>query len=156
MKLLKLIALDEADLKVLSAQLQDAVLRTEEMVFVRQESRFVVLLNRFDWLNAHARGGSDNSGYERWRCALRFEKVRHAQFKNLRLESGREVLELLAIDFEPQEPPSGYITLIFAGGGAVRMEVDCIEAELRDLGPSWKTPNKPEHFEDQDKKKATS
>ena len=57
----------------------------------------------------------------------------------------RAVLSLLAIRFEPGEAPAGHITLVLAGGGAIRLAVECIEAELRDLGPSWRTVNKPEH-----------
>lgn len=156
MKLLKLIALDEDDLNVLSAQLQDAIIRAEDMAFIPQEERFAVLANRFDWLSADEKREANGGGYERRRCALRFEKVRQAQFKNLLLQTRKETLELLAIEFEPSEAPSGFIQLIFSGGGAVRLSVDCIEAELRDLGPIWKTPRKPNHPEDGPQDKATS
>jgi hypothetical protein len=27
----------------------------------------------------------------------------------------------------------------------IQLEVECLEAELRDLGPAWSTRNKPEH-----------
>jgi hypothetical protein len=50
--------------------------------------------------------------------------------------------------FEPAEEPSGVLTLLFAGGGAIRLEVECIEAELRDLGAAWRTRLKPEHASD--------
>jgi hypothetical protein len=60
-----------------------------------------------------------------------------------------EVLSLLALGFEPlkADAPDGHITLIFAGGAAVRLEVECIEVELRDLGPGWRTDSMPEHPE---------
>ena len=145
MKLLKLIALDDDDLKVISAQLQDAILKREDMAYLPQERRFALVLNRFDWLSATAERGANGSGYERRQSALRFEKVEKAQFRNLSPGPSSEVLELLAVDFEVDETPGGYVTMIFAGGGAVRLQVDCIEAELRDLGPSWKTPRKPQH-----------
>jgi hypothetical protein len=58
------------------------------------------------------------------------------------------VLELLAITFEPGEEPSGAVTLHFSGGGAIRLEVECIEAELRDLGAQWRTRLKPQHASD--------
>jgi hypothetical protein len=156
MTLLKLIALDEDDLNVVSAQLQDALLRIDDMAFMPKERRFAVLLNRFDWLNAEMEHASNGSGYERRQCILRFEKVGQAQFKNISLSDGKRVLELLAIHFYAREAPGGYVTLIFAGGGAVRLEVDCIEAELRDLGPSWKTPRKPQHPDDEAQKKSVS
>lgn len=157
MKLLKLIALDEDDLKVVSAQLQDAIVRAKDMAFIPHEERFAILAKRFDWLGADDTNGSSSDGYERRECALRFEKVRQAQFKNLSLRDRSETLELLAIEFENGDAaPSGYIRLIFAGGGAVRLQVDCIEAELRDLGPKWKTPHKPQHPDHDARKKAAS
>lgn len=145
MDLLKLIAMDDEDLNVLSVQLQDAVLRIEDMAFLPPERRFAAILNRFDWLSASADGQTAEPPYERRRCALRFERVIGAQFQNLTLGDKSSTLELLAINFEAAELPGGYVTLFFAGGGAIRLNVECIEAELRDLGPVWKTPNKPEH-----------
>ena len=55
---------------------------------------------------------------------------------------------MLALTFETAEEPSGAITLHFAGGGAVRLEVECIEAELRDLGAAWRARSKPVHASD--------
>jgi hypothetical protein len=154
MDLLKLIALDEEDLKVVSAHLQDAVLRVADMAFLPRERRFAVLLNRFDWLSAETKAAQE--GFRRQRCGLRFEKVLNAQIKNISLQRRSDALELLAIDFEEHNPPGGYITLTFAGGGAVRLEVDCIEAELRDLGLVWKTGKKPIHPDDQSETKTAS
>lgn len=145
MELLKLIALDDEDLNVLSVQLQDAVLRIEDMVFLPRERRFAAILNRFDWLSATGDGQAPEAGYERRRCALRFERVTGAQFQNLALDDKSAALELLAVNFEPDDLPGGAITLIFCGGGAIRLHVEFIEAELRDLGPAWKTHAKPEH-----------
>ncbi len=146
MDLLKLIALDEEDLKVLSAHVQDAVLLTKDMVYQPKERRFVMMLSRFNWAEAEdvAKGG----GFERRQAALRFEWVDQAQFKDLALDRVGDAHELLAVDFEPGKAPGGTLTLIFAGCGGVRLPVDCIEAELRDLGPSWKTRMKPKHPDD--------
>lgn len=146
MKLLRLIAFDEDDLKVFSAHLQDALLRIDEMAFLPQERRFAALLKRFDWLGADAKQPAPGQFFERRQAALRFERVLGAQYRNLPLDNkSDEVRELLAIDFELSEPPGGHVSLIFAGGGAIRLQVECIEAELRDLGPVWRTRRKPDH-----------
>ncbi len=139
---LKLIALDQDDLKILSAHLQDAVLHMAEMAYVPSEQRFAAILNRFDWLAAVDGDGGD---LRRCRCALRFDRVKRAQVQNIRPGEASAFAELLAVTYEDAEPPSGYITLHFAGGGAVRLEVECIEGELRDLGVAWKTAIKPQH-----------
>ncbi|MDZ4791944.1 MAG: DUF2948 family protein [Hyphomicrobiales bacterium] len=141
---LKLIALDEDDLKVLSAHVQDAVGREADMAYIPTEQRFAVIVNRFDWSGVQK---PDNGGaYERRRSAVRFDKVRKVQVQNV--NPGERVMALLAIYFEPSEPPSGFLTLIFAGDAAIRLDVECIEVELRDLGAAWSTKNLPQHPDD--------
>jgi hypothetical protein len=55
------------------------------------------------------------------------------------------VLNLLAVEFAEGDAPSGIVTLTFSGGAAMRLEVECLEAELADLGPSWTTTACPAH-----------
>ena len=55
------------------------------------------------------------------------------------------MLELLSITFEPSDAQSGTILLTFAGGGTLKLDVECIEAQMSDMGLMWETPNKPEH-----------
>jgi hypothetical protein len=145
MKSLKLIALDPEDLKVLSCHLQDAVIRVGDMAYLKDEMRFAAIANRFDWEQA---AQIDDATYRRRRSGLRFERVRAAKVYGIDLKQKGTVLELLAMTFEPAEEPSGVLTLLFAGGGAIRLEVECIEAELRDLGAAWRTRLKPEHASD--------
>ena len=151
MEQLRLVALDLEDLDVLSANLQDAVLKVGDMTYLAREKRFVALLNRFDWqaaLKAEA-DGKWFPKYRRCQTALRFERVLAAKCSRLDLKAKDQVLELLAIQFAPRDgegkDPEGEIELIFAGGPAIRLHVECIEAELRDLGPSWPTANCPHH-----------
>ena len=59
------------------------------------------------------------------------------------------LLSLLAVSFEPKEAPSGHVTLYFSGDASIQLEVECIEAELRDLGPQWRTRSKPQHPSDE-------
>jgi hypothetical protein len=145
MKHLKLIALDPEDLKVLSSHLQDAVVRVGDMAYLKAEMRFAAIANRFDWEQA---ARVDDATYRRRRSGLRFERVRSAKLQGIDLAQKDAVLELLAVTFEPGEEPSGVLTLLFSGGGAIRLEVECIEAELRDLGAAWRTRLKPEHASD--------
>jgi hypothetical protein len=142
---LKLIALDPEDLRVISCHLQDAVLRVGDMAYLKGEKRFAAIANRFDWEQA---AKENDATYRRRRCAVRFERVMGAQVHGLDLKQKDTVLELLALGFEPAEEPSGTVTLLFAGGAAIRLRVECVEAELRDLGAAWRTHRKPEHAVD--------
>jgi hypothetical protein len=110
---LKLLALDEEDLAVLSAHVQDAVLKVADLVYLPKERRFAVGMNRFIWENAD--GGRRN--YERRRTALTFDRVKAVQATHIRRDRPEAVLELLAISFEPVDAPGGLVTLYFAGGG---------------------------------------
>ena len=147
MSQLKLIALDQKDLQIISAHLQDAIVRVDEMAYLPNESRFAAIVRRFDWTSG------DNGVYERRQSALRFEKVSNAQYKDIPLKGGEDAaLELLAINYEVMDDVGGHVTMVFAGGGAIRLAADYIEAELRDLGPVWKTRTKPDHPEDKPEK----
>ncbi|HWE21441.1 MAG TPA: DUF2948 family protein [Hyphomicrobiaceae bacterium] len=145
---LKLLALDAEDLAIISAHLQDAVMKVGDLAFLPREKRFAAVANRFDWADAIAHDAARDRHYARRRTALRFERVLGAQVHGLDLKNKGAVTSLLAIGFEPGDPPAGYVTLQFADGGAIRLDVECIEAELRDLGPVWQAKSKPKHPDD--------
>lgn len=142
MEPLKLIALDEEDLAVVSSHLQDAVLRVADMVFLPTQKRFAAVLNRFDWEGAVEGGGKT---YKRRRTALRFDRVLGAKVKNVKQTAGDRVLSLLAVSFEQGDSPGGSVVLTFSGDASILLQVECIEAELKDLGPAWRTRSKPQH-----------
>jgi hypothetical protein len=152
---LKLIALDAEDLGILSAHLQDAVVRIGEMTYLPKERRFVAIANRFDWAKAaevKQKAGAQEQ-FERRRTAIRFERVNGAKLQNIDLNDKRAALALLAMTFEPAgspEAPEGDVTLTFSGGAAIRLNVECVEVELKDLGAAWATSHSPEHPDDAD------
>lgn len=148
MQLLKLLALDEDDLQIMSAHLQDAVLRVGDIAYVPSEKRFAMIVNRFDWEGANDGKSGRKKNFQRRRSAMRFDRVLGAQLQGIDLKAKSAVLELLAIQFEETKKPEGHVMLHFAGGGAIRLHVECIEAEMKDMGPVWKTKLKPEHEDD--------
>jgi hypothetical protein len=128
---LKLVALDDEDIAIVSAHVQDAVLKAADIRWRPSEHRVVLGLDRFDWTAAHC--GSPE--FRRCRSALRFERVLSCKCRNL--DAGNGELSLLAVAFEQTDPPGGAVRLTFAGGGELRLEVECLEIELADLGPAW-------------------
>jgi len=125
---LKLIALDREGLGVISAHVQDTCLRRADMRWLPGQKRFVVSGMRYDW------AGAEQGRAERVGAALRFDRV--LKVSHLGLDEGDEgrVLNLLAVTFEKTDPPAGMIILAFADGALVRLEVECVEVELRDMG----------------------
>ena len=144
MELLKLAARDEEDLRIISAHMQDALVRVGDMTFLREKGCFALLANRFEWLS-HLRGEHDAPMQAR--TGLHFEHVRRVRSRNIRQDARDGVLELLAIAFHPaeEEEEAGFIDLIFAGDGIIRLEVECIQAWMEDLGECWQADCLPCH-----------
>ena len=138
---LKFVVLDEEDLEVVSTHLQDAVVKVSDVLWRPREKRLVVALNRFDWEGAQ----TANPEYRRRRSVLRFERVLSCKCREVNPAGKDAVLNLLAVEFSEIEAPSGVVTLTFSGGAALRLEVECLEGELADLGPSWTTTACPAH-----------
>jgi Protein of unknown function (DUF2948) len=144
MELLKLVALDRDDLDVVSTHLQDATVSVGDVYWRASEKRVVIGLARFDWESAQG----DNPEFRRRRTALRFDRVSSIKCRNVDCKDKTAVLNLLAVEFEESHPPGGTVTLIFSGGAAVRLEVECLECELVDLGPVWAATCCPAHTVD--------
>lgn len=142
---LRLMALDAEDLAVLSAHVQDAVLKVGDMAWLKAEKRFVIGMNRFVW-EIVADGLRRRRDYQRRRAALHFERVEAVRQTGIEQNAPDAVLELLAVRFEPGATPSGEILLDFAGGAGISLAVEVLEAQLSDLGPAWSTPHAPRHI----------
>lgn len=146
---LRLTALDAEDLQVVSAQMQDATMLVGDITYLPKQKMLALVANRFCWESAASSdGGGEGKGhFRRCRCGLQINRVFSVKYAQVRRDNPEGVLSLLAIQFYPDEdPPGGVVELTFSGGGALRAEVECIEAALDDLGVSWETPRKPAHL----------
>ncbi|HEY1361782.1 MAG TPA: DUF2948 family protein [Xanthobacteraceae bacterium] len=144
MEPVKFVALDRDDLEVVSTHLQDALVKVSDVIWRPHEKRLVVAVSRFDWPSAE---GPDPE-LRRCRAALRFERVRSCKCRSVNPAGKEAVLNLLAVEFSESDPPGGVVTLTFSGGAALRLEVECLEAELADIGPSWPAEARPVHTVD--------
>lgn len=142
MDALKLVALDEEDLQIVSAHTQDAVMKVADLEYFARDKRFVVAMNRFAWEES---GGFFRKRNERRRSVLHFESVRGVKTTGIARDEPEEVLSLLAISFREGEAPAGEIELIFSGGGVIRLDVEYIEARMADLGAAWQASSRPVH-----------
>ena len=140
MSALKLLALDAEDLDIVSAQVQDAVLKVGDIHWRADEKRLVIALNRFAWETANGA-----RRFERRRAALHLARVTGVKALHLSPDRPDAVLELLALRFVETEAPSGAVELVFAGGATLRAEVECLEVGLTDLGAAWATAHCPSH-----------
>jgi len=151
MEELKLVALDDDDVEVISAHVQDALVKVADVLWQPREHRFLMVLNRFDWMTAADGKGAGAAGvkspdYRRCRTALRFERVNACKCRGLDPSNKDALLNLLAVEFIENDSPSGTVTLTFSGGGVIRLDVECLEAELADLGEIYAAAVCPDHF----------
>jgi len=137
---LRLTAADAEDLQMLSARVQDAAGKLKDFVWLPKQRRFVAVLNRFRWEDSKGPG-------TRVRAALRFDGVSKVQSSHVKRGAPDAVVSLLTIRFIPEGAgdPAGVIELVLAGGGAFRLEVECIDAELADLTGPWAARARPDH-----------
>jgi hypothetical protein len=125
---LKLMALDADDLAVISAHVQDARVKTADIIWRQGEKRLVIGMSRLDWEQTL----TGETSPCRLIAALRFDRVLSCKSRNI--DGRADALELLGIEFHPGEPPGGSAVLLFSQGGALRLDVECLECELTDLG----------------------
>ena len=140
---LKLAATDAEDLEVLSARLQDAAGKLKDFVWLPKQRRFAAVVNRLKW---------EEGGKTRVRAGLHFNGVLKAQSSKVKLGAGEAVVSVLAVTFAPngakeneEGDPGGVIEIVLAGGGAIRLTVECIDAELADLTGPWAAIGTPDH-----------
>jgi hypothetical protein len=135
---LRLAAGDAEDLQILSARLQDAVLKLKDVSWQPKKRRFAAVVNRLKW---------EDGGKTRVRAGLHFDSVLKVQSHKVKLGAEEAVIDLLAATFTPSggEDPGGVVELVLAGGGAIRLTVECVEAELADLTQPWAARGTPDH-----------
>ena len=134
---------DAEDLAAVSLHVQDAILRVGDMHRLARQRRFALLLNRFRWEKAGSRFSLRPQ--ERIRAGLHFDFVTTIRVHGIAQDRKTEFLVLLAAHFTPKDDPAGTIRLDFAGGGAVALEVECIDGALVDIGAPWRSANRPRH-----------
>ena len=150
MTALRLRAVDTIDLSVIAAHLQDAVAQVGDMAFKPKERRFAIMFNRFMWedvqdeLGAGAKADKD-APYRRVRSVLHFDGVMKVQSQGLRLDRKEAVAEILTLAFEPKDDVAGTFIITFAGGGAIKLEVEALDAWLSDVSQPWSTKSRPDH-----------
>ena len=136
---LRLLAEDADDLQIISVALQDAILRPVDIVWEKGGRTLTIAFSRFCW----------ECGGTRVMCAMQFGDV--LAVKSRRLSRNPDAsLELLALDFIPTETPGGKVILMFAGGGDLRVDVECLDAVVTDISERWPARVAPTHLDGPD------
>ena len=139
---LKLIAKTEEDLKVLSAHLQDSIVKTSDIAMLEKNRIFLMQLNRFMWEDVERGVFRKN---KRIRTILKFENVIKATSKNVNQKKNDRFLDFLAIETIKMPDKNYEMNLIFSGDTVIKVVVEAIELTLDDQGLPWESKNRPKH-----------
>jgi hypothetical protein len=136
----------QADLSVMAALVQDAVLPITEIVWEAKARRLALLINRFRWEDK-AQAEAEGRPYERVRALLVVSDVTHVASQGIDRGDQDVVLSLLDIAFEPAQDGAGRVVFTLAGDGAIAADVECLDVDLRDVERPYRAPsgNAPRH-----------
>jgi hypothetical protein len=158
---LKIIARDAEDLAVVSACRQDALIPLNEMRYLPQERRFIMVANRFRWERAAqaspgaASGTAANSApvkdatfdsdedfgdLQRVNAGICIDRVLSVRSKDIDRSKPDDFLSLLSITLD-----NNTLSMLFAGGGVIQVEIEALSFYLSDLGKAWPTQWQPDH-----------
>ncbi len=139
---LKLIAKTDEDLRVISAHLQDSIVKTSDIANLQKNKIFLMQLNRFMWEDIEKGVFRKN---KRIRTVLKFENVLKATSKNVNQKKNDRFLDFLAIEMFKMPDKNFEMNLIFSGDVVIKLVVEAIEVTLDDQGSPWESKNKPRH-----------
>ena len=149
-EILRLVAQDEADIEVVSALLQDAIIAGSDMYFDAQNACFLIVANRFCWerpaladVNA-SRGGAV---HERALCGLRINHVVDVQKRHWPTDWRTAFFNILALKpvAVSQQGDGCVMEFSFSGGPSLRLITEQINLVLGDLDDGRPTNLQPRH-----------
>ena len=139
---LKLICKNQEDLKVISAYLKDSIVTVKDMIFLKKNRIFVMIVNRFMWEDVEKGVFRQN---KRIRCAVKIEEVIKVESKNINQKNKNKPLECLAIKCSSIFDETYKIKIFFAGDSIITIISEVIEVALHDLGKPWNVKHIPRH-----------
>ena len=139
---LKLIARTTDDLRVISAHLQDSIVKTSDIANLKKNRIFLMQLNRFMWEDVEKGVFRKN---KRIRTVLKFENILKVASKNVDQKKNDRFLDFLAIETTKMPDKNYEMKLIFSGDIVLKLIAEAIEVTLDDQGTPWESKNKPEH-----------
>jgi hypothetical protein len=153
---LKIIARDAEDLAVVSACLQDALIPLNEMRYLPQERRFIMVANRFRWERA-AKGSQETApegdasfdsdedfgAQQRTNAGICIDRVLAVRSRNIDRSRPDDFMSLLSVQLDGNN-----LSFLFAGGGVIQVEIEALALYLSDLGKAWPTQWQPDHAAD--------
>jgi len=139
---LKLIGKNIEDLKTISAYCQDSIVKINDLVYLKENKIFIMMLSRFMWEDIE-KGVFRN--YKRIKSVLKFNFIENVLAKNINQQQKNRNLELLAIKSNYNQNNLYDISLIFSGNNIILLKSEEIDVMLDDQGYFWDVKYSPKH-----------
>jgi hypothetical protein len=139
---LKLIGKNIEDLKTISAYSQDSIVKIKDIVYLKENKIFIVMLSRFMWEDIE-KGVFRN--YKRIRSVLKFNFIENVLAKNINQQQKNRNLELLAIKSNHNQNNLYDTSLIFSGNNIILLKSEEIDVMLDDQEYFWEVKHSPKH-----------
>ena len=149
-EILRLVAQDEADIEVVSALLQDAIIAGSDMYFDTQNACFLIVANRFCWERpalADVNASCGGAVHERALCGLRINHVVDVQKRHWPTDWHTAFFNILALKpvAVSQQGEGCVMEFSFSGGPSLRLFTQQINLVLGDLDDGRPTNLQPRH-----------
>jgi hypothetical protein len=139
---LKLIGKNIEDLKTISAYTQDSIVKIKDIVYLKENKIFIVMLSRFMWEDLE-KGVFRN--YKRIKSILKFNFIENVLAKNINQQQKNRNLELLAIKSNYNQNNLYDTNLIFSGNNIILLKSEEIDVMLDDQEYFWEVKHSPKH-----------
>jgi len=139
---LKLIGKNIEDLKIISAYCQDSIVKIKDLVYLKENKIFIMMLSRFMWEDIE-KGVFRN--YKRIKSVLKFNFIESVLAKNINQQQKNRNLELLAIKSNYNQNNLYDINLIFSGSGIIMLKSEELDIMLDDQEYFWEAKHSPKH-----------
>ena len=139
---LKLIGKNIEDLKTISAYCQDSIVKIKDIVYLKENKIFIMMLSRFMWEDIE-KGVFRN--YKRIKSVLKFNFIENVLAKNINQQQKNRNLELLAIKSNYNQNNLYDTSLIFSGNNIILLKSEEIDVMLDDQEYFWEVKHSPKH-----------
>ena len=139
---LKLIGKNIEDLKTISAYCQDSIVKIKDLIYLKKNKIFIMMLGRFMWDDIE-KGVFRN--YKRIKSVLKFNFIEKVLAKNINQQQKNRNLELLTIKSNYNQNNLYDTSLIFSGNNIILLKSEEIDVMLDDQEYFWEVKYSPKH-----------
>jgi len=139
-KALNIGAFDTRDLEIVSSLVQDSILPANEIKWLPNSDNLALLINRFRWEDKDLKL-SQGKIVERVQSLLMISHVKSVASSGFSPKQKDKVLSILSVSFDGDDGGFGNVLIILSGHGGIRIGVDALEINLRDVTMPYIAPS---------------